>query len=249
MCAILLGKRHNTLIGIVLFFNLQLVFAGPPFGTDDPETVKHKHWEYYISTINNSQFGEWAGTSPHFEINYGLVPNVQVHLLLPINYSYSPDHGASFGYSDTEFGVKFRFIQETDNCPQVGTFPIVDIPTVKSNEFSNGKCKIFLPVWAQKSWGKLTTYGGAGYWINPGSNNRNWIFTGWEVQYDFSPKITLGGELFYHSRDTADGKSGTGFNLGGSINPTEKFHIILSLGHSITNDHTFSSYLGFLLTI
>jgi hypothetical protein len=27
---------------------------------------------------------------------------------------------------------------------------------------------------------------GAGYWINPGSGNKNWVFAGWEAQYDFS---------------------------------------------------------------
>ena len=38
---------------------------------------------------------------------------------------------------------------------------------------------------------KLTTYGGAGYWINSGSGNKNSVFAGWEVQYDFSPVVTL----------------------------------------------------------
>jgi len=146
-----------------------------------------------------------------------------------MNYYYSRSHGADFGYAETEFGVKFRFIQETDNSPQIGTFPILEIPTVKNSEFSNGKTKIYVPVWLQKSWGKLTTYGGAGYWINPGTNNKNWIFSGWEIQYDFSKFITLGGELYFHSADTRSTKSETGFNLGGSINPTEKFHFIFHL--------------------
>jgi hypothetical protein len=153
------------------------------------------------------------------------------------------------GYADTEFGVKYRFIPETDNSPQAGIFPIVEIPTVSNSEFSNGKAKIFLPVWVQKSWGKLTTYGGAGYWINTGTNNKNWIFTGWEIQYSFFPAVTLGGELFYHTASSEDGKSGTGFNLGGSINPSEKFHIIFSCGNSLTNEHIFSSYIGLLWTI
>jgi hypothetical protein len=166
-----------------------------------------------------------------------------------MNYIYYNHNGADFGYADTEFGIKFRFIQETENSPQVGIFPIVEIPTVKNSEFSDGKAKIYLPVWLQKSWGKLTTYGGGGYWINPGSNNKNWIFSGWEIQYDFSKAVTLGGEIYYHSADTKSTRSETGFNLGGSINPSEKFHFIFSFGHTFTKDNTFTSYLGLLWTI
>lgn len=247
---LIINKKYSALFVILLFISIhQHVFGGPPYNTDDPETVRYKHWEYYISSINTNQSGVWSGTIPHLELNYGLVPNVQVHLLLPMNYTYSAGRGADFGYGDTEFGVKYRFIRETDNSPQIGVFPIIEIPTVRNNEFSNGKPKIYLPVWAQKSWDKLTTYGGAGYWINPGSDNKNWIFAGWEIQYDISPTLTLGGEVYFHSAETKTSKSGTGFNVGGSVNPNEKFHIIFSFGHSLTNDHLFTSYLGLLWTI
>jgi len=242
-------KKNIVPVIILILCNIQFIYAGPPFDTDDPETVRFKHWEYYISSINSYQVGVWSGTSPHIELNYGLIPNVQVHLLLPMNYIYYNHNGADFGYADTEFGIKFRFIQETENSPQVGIFPIVEIPTVKNSEFSDGKAKIYLPVWLQKSWGKLTTYGGGGYWINPGSNNKNWIFSGWEIQYDFSKAVTLGGEIYYHSADTKSTRSETGFNLGGSINPSEKFHFIFSFGHTFTKDNTFTSYLGLLWTI
>jgi hypothetical protein len=243
------NKRYTCLICILFFLSVQQIFAGPPFDTDDPETVRHKHWEYYISSMSTSQFGVWSGTAPHFEINYGLFENVQVHLLMPVNYDYSRQLGTKYGYANTEFGIKFRFIKESDNTPQVGTFPQIEIPTLKNSEFSNGKAKIFLPLWAQKSWGKITTYGGAGYWINPGTDNKNWIFAGWEVQYDFSESLTLGGEAYYHSADTKTSKGGVGFNIGGSVNFSEKFHIIFSVGHSITNEKTFNSYFGLLWTI
>ena len=245
----IINKNFIFLIGALIFLNAQFSYAGPPFGTDDPETLKYKHWEYYISSINIFQSDTWSGTCPHFELNYGLFSNVQVHLELPVNYDYSRHNGARLGYANTEFGIKYRFIQETDNFPQIGAFPIVEIPTIRNSEFSNGYAKIFLPVWAQKSVGRLTTYGGAGYWINPGTNNKNWFFSGLEAQYDISPVVTLGGELYYHSADSDDSNPGTGFNLGGFINFTEKFHLIFSFGHSLTNDRLFSSYIGILWTI
>jgi hypothetical protein len=241
--------RKYALLFCIFLITAGSGFAGPPFNTDDPEPVMFRHWEYYISSINSYQSGVWSGTSPHLEFNYGVVPNVQIHLLLPMNYDYPVKERADFGYADTEFGIKFRFVQESDNFPQIGIFPLIEIPTVKNDLFSDGRTKIFIPVWIQKSWGKLTTYGGAGYWINPGPGNKNWIFSGWEVQYEFSPLIMLGTELYYHSASSEGGSSQTGFNIGGSVNPSEKFHIIFSLGHSLTNQSTFNSYFGLLWTI
>jgi hypothetical protein len=244
----IIKKNTVLIITLILLFN-NLSFAGPPFLTDDPQSVDYKHWEYYISSINTFQANLWTGTFPHVEVNYGIYPNVQVHLLTPLNYNYVPHQDTKFGYAYTEVGVKYRFVQESENTPQIGAFPIIEIPTFKNNEFSNGKTQIYLPVWFQKSWGKLTTYGGAGYWINPGTNNKNWIFSGWEVQYDISPIITLGGELYFHSADAIDSKSVTAFNIGGSVNASTKTHIIFSLGHSFTNDNFISSYVGLLWTI
>jgi hypothetical protein len=242
-------SKTHVLKFILILLSIQPLYSGPPFGTDDPEPVNFRHWEYYISSINNNQASVWSGTAPHIELNYGLIQNVQVHLLLPLNYIGSHQHSTTYGYADTEFGIKFRFVQESENSPQIGTFPILEIPTIKNSEFSSGRINIYLPVWLQKSWGKLTTYGGAGYWINPGANNKNWIFSGWEIQYDFSKAITLGGEIYYHSANTRDSSYETGFNIGGSLNPSEKIHFIFSAGHTFTKDKVFTSYLGLLFTI
>jgi hypothetical protein len=241
--------KYSVLFVILILQYVQLGFAGPPFDTDDPEPVKHRHWEFYLSSVSAFQPGEWSGTCPHFEINYGLAPNVQIHLLLPVNYNYTPHQEVDFGFGYTEIGVKYRFVQETKDSPQIGIFPIIEIPIAKNTQFSNGKVQIYLPVWVQKSWGKLTTYGGAGYWINPGTNNKNWIFTGWEAQYDISPVITLGGELYYHSADASENKSVTAFNIGGSVNASQKVHFIFSAGHCITGDNFTSAYAGLLLSI
>ncbi len=243
------GVKKILITAFLVFAATSVNYAGPPFVTDDPEPVDYKHWEFYTASVNTMRSDIWSGTSPHVEVNYGLVPDVQVHLLLPLNYNYYPKLRTDFGYGNTEMGVKFRFIHETKNMPQIGIFPIIQIPTVRNSEFSNGKAQLFLPVWVQKSWNKLTTYGGTGYCINPGKGNKNWILAGGEVQYDFSEHLMLGGECYFHSADTEGGKPVTAFNLGGSVNFTEYFHFIFSFGHSMIHDSFFSSYLGLLWTI
>jgi len=237
---------------ILLFFIglCNLVLGGPPFITDDPEPVEFMHWEFYISSINQLQPGNLSGTLPHFEINYGVVKNVQIHLLLPFNYSFTTHQKIQYGYAYTEIGVKYRFIKENNFFPQIGTFPIIEVPTIRNKTFSNNKPQIYFPIWIQKSWNKFTTYGGGGYWINPGKDNKNWIYTGWLLQYDFSKIITLGGELFYHSAASIEDANFIGFNLGGYLNFSDKFHIIYSAGHNFySRGNIYMLYAGLLWTI
>ena len=231
---------------IVSFYS---VHAGPPFNTDDPEPVEYKHWEFYISSINFWQSRFKTGTLPHFECNYGLIPNIQVHILMPLNYSLVQNKDFNYGYANTELGLKYRFLNNKEKSLQIGTFPIFEVPTVNNKNFSNNSVQVYFPLWLQKSWDKLVTYGGCGYWINPGINNRNWLYAGWELQYDFSEFVTLGGELFYHSAQVAESKPFTGFNVGGFINFNQKFHCIFSFGHSISRDNAYISYVGLLWTI
>jgi hypothetical protein len=239
--------KHLAVI-ISIFLSTVVTYAGPPFNTDDPEPVDYKHWEYYISSINNWQNQVWSGTLPHFEINYGVMPNMQLHILLPINYSYNQFDDMKVGYANTELGLKYRFVNETKHLPQIGVFPIVEVPTINNRNFGDGKMQIFLPLWLQKSWGNFTTYGGGGYWINPGIGNKNWLFTGWEAQYDFTAFV-LGGEFYYHTAPDVESKSSVGINIGGFINVTSRFHLLFSFGHSLSKVHYTTSYVGLLWTI
>jgi hypothetical protein len=231
-----------------LYFLTIPVYAGPPFNTDDPEPVPFKHWEFYFSSINYFQTDSKSGTLPHFEVNYGVIPNVQLHLQIPLNY-LSEGNKFDYGYGNTEFGLKIRFLNLEKSKIQVGVFPVFQIPTVNNENFTTKHVQSFLPVWMQKSWKKLSTYGGAGYCFNPGYNNRNWQFVGWESQYNFNDKLTLGGEIFYKTAVTNDSKGYLGFNLGGFINFSEKFHFIFSAGQSLAGEKGTMAYCGLLWTI
>jgi hypothetical protein len=157
--------------------------AGPPFLTDDPETVEYQHWEFYLASEDSRIPGDLSGTGPHFELNYGVLPNVQLHLIAPLAYDRPSAGTTHYGFGDLELGVKLRFIQESDHVPQVGIFPLLEVPTGIANEaLGNGHATAFLPLWLQKSWGKWTVYGGGGYGINSGAENQNWGFAGVVVQ-------------------------------------------------------------------
>jgi hypothetical protein len=222
--------------------------AGPPFDTDDPEPVPFRHWEFYIAS--QYQYGRhtFNGTLPHIEVNYGPAKNVQLHLLTGMGYAKDNSEN-QYGYMIAELGAKYRFIN-TDDGIEVGTFPLLELPTTNKEDLvGNRNLQVFIPVWLQKSWGKFTTYGGAGYWFNPGTGNKNWIFAGWEGQYDFSNVLTLGGEIFYQTADTRDGTSDAAFKAGGFVNLNDESHILFSFGKSFKTGNDYSGYLGYQLTI
>jgi hypothetical protein len=239
-------------IGVAMFqfsVGLSVVWAGPPFVTDDPEPVEYRHWEIYLASQHAKDKDGWSGTAPHFEVNYGALPNLQLHLIAPFSY-VSPDDGSShYGFGDMELGVKYRFLQETPLLPQVGTFPLLEVSTGSHKlGLGSGHVKTFLPIWFQKNWGPWTSYAGGGYWINPGSENRDYWFTGWEVQRELSKSITLGVELFYNT-PTAKGEGGrTGFNVGEIVNFSEEHHLLFSAGRDIHGQNRFSAYIAYQLT-
>jgi hypothetical protein len=147
--------------------------AGPPYATDDPEPVDYRHWEVYLASQVEHGDGPWSGTGPHIEVNYGALSNLQLHLITPFEFILPSEGTGRYGYGDTELGVKYRFIQENDWRPMVGVFPLVELSTGSSgNGLGSGETQAFLPVWVQKSFGAWQTYGGGGYWINPGTGNR-----------------------------------------------------------------------------
>jgi hypothetical protein len=235
---------------LFLFFILQsqVCFAGAPFSTDDPEPVDYKHVEFYFSSSHLIEQKTMSGNLLTAEMNYGLMPNMQIHFLLPLNYSFEENQSFKTGYANTELGVKYRFVDEKDNCPQIATYPTLSVPTIKNYDFSDGKLKVYLPLWAQKSWGQFTTYGGGGYWINTGTGNQNYVFSGWEAQYDLSEKLMLGGEVYYHTPSFVGEENVLAFNVGGSINFSKASHLLFSVGRNLIHENFTTAFLSFYWT-
>jgi hypothetical protein len=125
----------------------------------------------------------------------------------------------------------------------------MEVPTGdKGKGLGNGDPQFFIPLWIQKSWGPWTTYGGGGYWINPGTGNRDYGFVGWEIQRDITKQFTLGAEIFHQTASTVGGDSHTGFNIGTIINITDNHHILFSSGRDIDGSNRFSFYVAYQLT-
>jgi len=227
--------------------------AGPPFRTDDPVPVDYEHGELYLFATGTQAKGTNEGVAPGIEANYGFLPNAMLHVILPGAYSREDGH-TNWGYGDTEIGLKYRFL---DGGPEgtglmAGIFPLVVVPTGdKGQGLGGGETQVFLPLWLQKDFGPWTTYGGGGYWVNPGSGNKDYWFAGWLLQRQVTDHLVLGGEVFYQSADTLDSVDSTGFNLGGIYDFSSQQHVLFSVGTGIQNaseTNSFSYYLGYQYT-
>ena len=145
----------------------------------------------------------------------------------------------------TEIGIKYRFLEESENYPQLGIFPALEIP----KSFKLNEIQVFLPLWMQKSFHKVTTYGGVGYWIIPGKENLNWIFAGWQIQYNINDIISQGVEVIYHTKQSNEDIQQLSINFGGNVNFNRNFHFLYSIGHSLTGNNCFLAYFGILITV
>jgi hypothetical protein len=241
--------RFLTGLAVVTLSLARAGYAGPPFVTDDPEPVEFRHWEMMLATQQFHNVDGWSGTSPHIEINYGMIPDVQLHVIAPLGYNKIPGEHAHFGAGDTELGIKYRFVHETDTLPQVGIFPLVELPTGNHNEnLGNGKAQIFVPIWLQKKIGDWTTYGGGGYWFNPGPGNHDFWYAGWTLERKLNASFTAGAEIQFRTPDSVDGHSSTALNAGGVWDLSDTYHILFSAGHTIQGPSEFQGYLAFQIT-
>src|ERR1700758_4424944 len=79
---------------------------GPPYQTDDPVPVDLHHYEFYIFGSAAGTPVEMDSTGPAVEFNWGAIPRVQVHAILPLGL-VAPSGGdpAEFGLTDAELGV------------------------------------------------------------------------------------------------------------------------------------------------
>ncbi len=224
--------------------------AGPPYVTDDPEPVEYRHWEVYLASLSFHDRDGWTGTAPHVEVNYGVVPDVQLHVIAPLAFSVPTQGRSAYGYGDTELGVKYRFIQERPWVPMIGTFPFLEVPTgSRSRGLGNGTAQLFAPVWLQKSFGPWQTYGGVGVWLDLGIRDRHWWYFGWQLQRRLFKWLSTGAEVFHQTPEQYGAESDTRFNLGAVIDIGDDHHILLSAGRGIAGPNLFQSYLAYQLTL
>jgi len=261
-------RRKNAIhLAFIIQFMLALapVYAGPPFLTDDPDPVPYHHWELYTFAQGDRTRSTNSIESPALEINNGIAPNTQIHLIVPDEHYTQPGLNAS-GLGDTELGIKYRFLTETAARPEIGIFPMAELSTGDSSKgLGNGKTWYRLPIWLQKSEGRVTFDGGGGEALNSEAGQKNYSFGGLLTQYELNATLTLGGEIFLQGAQADSvtepaldssgqyyqvpgARSSAIWNVGGYYNFTPDFSLLFSGGHSFNGDGNSIFYVSLYRT-
>jgi hypothetical protein len=259
-------RVHSAKLAMILLVLLaipKLCAQGPPYQTDDPVPVDLHHYEFYIFGGLDGTPAELDPAGPAFEFNWGAIPRVQLHAILPFgavipsnNPAYLPGGTGpgNFGLTDMELGVKLAWIKETPHFPQVGSFTMFEMPTGDDTRgLGVGKVWYKLPIWLQKNIGKWTLDGGAGYQLVPQTGFRDFPYTGWLVKKELSERLELGVEVFAHGREgfaAAQTQASTMMDLGGyyhfKSHPGQQF--LFAYGHSVAGQTENYAYLGMYWT-
>ena len=252
-----------TLILISLLAVPRLWSQGPPYQTDDPVPVDFQHYEFYIFGITDSTPVVATSGSPAFEFNWGAVPRVQIHAVLPFGesaprnsavYDPSGQGPSAYGLGDVELGAKIAFIKESKYVPQIGSFTMFELPTGSYTKgLGVGKVWYKLPIWVQKNEGKWLFDGGAGYEVVPQTDYRNFAYGGFLIKRSLSERLELGAEVFAHGAEGAAApqtEASAMIDIGGYYHfkkhPGEQF--LFCYGHSVAGQTENYAYVGMYWT-
>lgn len=245
---------HILLTTVVLLLLVRPLLAGPPFQLDDPDVIPYQDFEFYIWGGAGATPGVVNTAGPAIEFNYSGVRNVMFHFIVPAGAAMPNGGRTRFGMQDSEFGLQYRFVQETRNRPMIGTFVMTDIPTGNANlGLGSGGWSWKLPLYAKKTIAGWAIDGGGGESVShniPGA--LNYPFGGVQVTHDAGKRLTLGAELFSHGRQEDDPASryAAMVDAGGFFTPTsdEDFQILFAFGHSVAGQRETYGYAALYWT-
>jgi hypothetical protein len=236
--------------------------AGPPFQTDDPTPVDLGHYEAYVFGTVDGTPVELDTISPGFEFNWGAIPNIQLHVILPLGEvipsnkpAYAPGGmgPSAFGLQDMELGVKWGFIKQTKRRPQIGSFTMFEIPTGSySKGLGVGKVWYKLPIWVEKEFGPWSLVGGLGYAVVPQYQYKKYLYGGYLVKRTLIEKLELSAEVFSHASEgfaAAQTQASTLIDAGGYYHFKQPgLQLLFAYGHSIAGQTENYAYLGLYKT-
>ena len=206
--------------------------AGPPYLTDDPEPTDPGHWEIYSFAAATRTPDELEGEAG-LDINYGAAKDLQLTVGLPLAFD-NPNgfttHGLRGGAGAIELAAKYRVVHQAEGGwrPDVSLFPSVFIPTDK--RFGSARVNLLLPVWAEKDFGRWSVFGGGGYQINPGPDQRNFWQGGLAITRELGERWSLGAEVFAQTRDEVAGRGFATLRAGASYRLVEHWSLHASAG-------------------
>jgi len=206
--------QRLTLLLLCALVPNALLHAQLPFYTDDPAVTETGKWHFEFfneyDALQHPQYPNLRQNTANYKLNYGL----PVHLELDVDAPYLAILRAvgtpnSIGVGDTDMGIKWEFHQESksSHLPALGASLYIEFPTGDAgNQLGSGLTDYWLNLIAQKSLtDKTRTNVNLGYLFAGNTSTgvigiesaRGHVYTGGvSLLHDFTPRLTLGAEIY-----------------------------------------------------
>lgn len=190
------------------------LFGQLPFYTDDTSVTEAGkiHFEFFdeFDTLQSPQYPNLRQNTSNYKINFGLPHNLELDLDAPYLSIYRAlQIPSSSGGGDTNLGVKWQFHKEAAGSllPALAASFYVEFPTGdERQQLGSGLIDYWLNFIFQKSLSDKTRVNvNTGYLFAGNTSTgvlgitkvRGHVFAGGlSILHDFSPRLTLGGEVF-----------------------------------------------------
>lgn len=131
--------------------------GGPPLVTDDPDTPGRNNWEINAAVIGAQSGGRWDLAVPDLDINYGWGEHVQ--LKVDLNWASAKTDGSrTSGLGATDFGVKWRFVDEEKSGFALSIYPQLSMnlaPSSVARGLTTAGRQFFLPAEISTGYGEF----------------------------------------------------------------------------------------------
>jgi hypothetical protein len=218
---------------IVLAAGMPAALAGPPFVSDDPAPTDYRHFEIY-GFAQGAMARDGAGSAYGIDFNYGATPDLQLTAVLPVEVS-QPTNGATVaGLGNIELAAKYRFLHQADTGWDVAVFPRLFLPSASAH-VGEKHFSLLLPIWAGRSWGDWSTFGGGGCVINRSGDSQDYCLMGWALTRRLLPDLQIGAEIVHQGADSKAGRAATGLGGGLIYDFSDAIHLLAYAGPGLQN--------------
>lgn len=245
------------------------VCAQLPFYTDDSEVTDAGtlHFEFFneYDGLQSSQFPNLRQNTANGKVNYGLPYNLEIDFDAPYLGIYrSRTNPSSNGVGDADMGLKWKFRKASpgDRLPALAASMYIELPTGNVREqLGSGLEDYWLNSIAQElltDKTRLTANFGFLFAGNTSTgvvgiqSTHGHVYTGGlSLVHDFSPKLSLGGELYGGLADTSGlGRDQLQALAGGSYALNDRFSIAFAaLGGRYEASPRVGGQVGFAIDI
>lgn len=211
-----------------------------------------QRWSLTFGGLYTHREGETSGWLPDLAADYSVNDRLMLHAMAPFTFDRLRGSSTHYGLGDLEIGARYRFFDDDPSSwqPAVSFYPLVDFPTGDVHEnLGTGRTHVFLPLWLSKAFGPWIPYGGGGYWINPGPNNKDWLLASLGLIRVLNEQWSLTGEVFHATSNKVGIKEQTGFDIGARFNMNANNHVVFTIGRGVQNANVTNEATAYLADV